>query len=266
MSDTVLAAHDAGILRLTLNRPRVRNAMNGEMIAALVDIFAGLPDEDTIRAVTITGAGSDFCSGGDMGDISSAVDPDPHARAAAFRSAVRQQSMRLFIAMYRVPQPIVVGLRGHAVGAGVQMAALADLVVASETAKLSLPMVRLGHTVDHGESWALPRKIGLARTAQMLLLGERLDAAAAERYGLANWVVADTDLDAKVEAVARQLAAGAPGAVRGMKTLLRGTERHSFEDQFAREAAMIEQMVATDDFAEAITAFMGKRSPVFRGR
>jgi 2-(1,2-epoxy-1,2-dihydrophenyl)acetyl-CoA isomerase len=166
----------------------------------------------------------------------------------------------------QLPQPIIVAARGWAVGAGFEFCAMADLVVASETARFSMPLVNLGHTADHGESFYLPRKVGVARASQIALLGETLSAADAERYGLVNWVVADAALDDKVAEVAHKLANGAYTAVVGMKALLRDSLQHTMLEQFEMERIEARKCVATDDFVEAIKAFNERRRPVFKGK
>lgn len=266
MSDEVLFEKADGVLKLTLNRPERKNAINDSMVATLSDAFEDLVHDPDVRVVVITGSGKDFSAGGDIKDIASVLVQSPAERSAHFRKVVRNDSMRLFFAMHRLPQPVLLSVRGHAIGAAMQMTAVADLVVASETARFSIPQVNLAHTVDHGESWYLPRKIGYARAMQMCLLAERLDAATAERYGLVNWVVPDAALDARTDEIARRIAASPPVAARGMKTLLRYSPTNSFEDQFEQETLMIGAAVATDDFVEAITAFVEKRTPVFTGR
>ncbi len=103
--------------------------------------------------------------------------------------------------MAAVPQPVVCSVRGYAVGAGMQMALMSDLVVAAESAKFVLPQVRLGHNVDHGESWALPRKVGMGRAMQLMALGETVSGRDAERFGLANWVVEEGALEQKTDEI-----------------------------------------------------------------
>jgi 2-(1,2-epoxy-1,2-dihydrophenyl)acetyl-CoA isomerase len=152
------------------------------------------------------------------------------------------------------------------IGVGVQMVLSADLTIASETARFLLPQVRLGHPVDHGESYFLPRKIGVARTMQLLLLAETLHAADAEKYNLVNWVVPDASLEVKTADIAQRLATGASLAIYETKALVRDSEQRSITEQFEAEARSLELCAASDDFPEAINAFVQKRKPAFKGR
>jgi 2-(1,2-epoxy-1,2-dihydrophenyl)acetyl-CoA isomerase len=146
------------------------------------------------------------------------------------------------------------------------MALSADLTIASETARFRLPMMRLAHSVDHGESYYLPRKIGYGRSIQMLLLGETLSGTEAQNTGLANWVVPDTELETKTAEVVEQIAAGPPVAARELKSLLRNSLDRTVREQFAAEARSLEACASTEDFLEAINSFVEKRTPVFKGR
>ena len=125
--------------------------------------------------------------------------------------------------------------------------------------------VLLAHTTDHGESYFLPRKVGAARAAQIMLLGDQFDAAEAERYGLVNWVVSDDRLNERAEEIAGRLAGGASSAVFGMKRLLKNSLQNDIDQQFEAEYEAVGQCAATEDFVEAINAFNERRSPVFRG-
>ena len=266
MSDEILIARADGVLEISLNRPERRNAINGTMVATMSDLFEAVAHDRDVRVVVVTGTGKDFSAGGDIKDVAPVLAQTPDERSAHFRKIVRKDAMRLFFAMNRIPQPVLVGVRGHAIGAAMQMIAVADLVVASETARFCIPQIDLAHTVDHGESWHLPRKVGHARAMQMCLPGERIDAVTAERWGLVNWVVPDAELDARTDAIARRIAASSPIAAHGMKALLRSSATNSFEDQFEQENLMIGSAVATTDFVEAINAFVEKRAPAFTGR
>jgi 2-(1,2-epoxy-1,2-dihydrophenyl)acetyl-CoA isomerase len=264
MEQPIEAKRTGGVLRISLNCPARKNAINEQMVDTLADLFEQAALDDDLRVIVIRGEGADFSAGGDIKDIAPVLVQTPDQRAAHFQDVVRRDSMRLFLAMDRLPQPVLVAARGHAIGAAMQMVCVADLVVASETARFCIPQVHLAHTVDHGESWHLPRKIGYARAIQLCLLGERLDAATALGFGLVNWVVPDAELDARAEVIASRIAASPPVAVRGMKALLRASAySETFAEQFEQENVMIGKAVSTRDFVEAIKAFIEKRAPVF---
>lgn len=189
MTGSVLLHREAGVARIVIDRPRSRNALTAEMTRRLTEIVASLAGDTTVSAVAITAAGSDFCAGSDMGDIAAALSPDPAERASSFTTGLPDTIHPLMHALLALPQPVVAAVRGHAIGVGVAIALAADLLVVSETARFMVPQVRLGHTVDHGESWLLPRRVGVAQAARMSLLGEPLTGAQAHRHGMAGWLV-----------------------------------------------------------------------------
>lgn len=242
------------------------NAIDEAMTRRLTATFEALAADADTRAVLIVGAGRDFSAGGDMGDIAAMMAGDPEVRRRTMQAAVTTLSRPLSLALQRVPQPVVAAVRGHAIGVALQIVLMADIVIASETARFSLPQLTLGHTPDHGESWALPRKVGMSRALQMALLAQRIDAATAERYGLANEVVADDALDARATAIAGRIAASPPVAAQGAKALLNAGWGATLEQAMDAEIAMMGSVAAQADFVEAITAFMEKRPPIFSGR
>jgi len=261
----LLIEKTAGIAALTLNRPAVKNALTFAMCRELIDFFEALREDTATRVVVVRGSGTDFCSGADLKDVSSILAPDASTRAATATRQVRELSMPLFLALHAVPQPVVCSVRGYAVGAGMQLALLSDLVVAAESAKFVLPQVRLGHSVDHGESWALPRRVGMRRAIQLMALGETVSGSDAERFGVANWAVPEEQLETKTQDIVRRLANGPTTAIREMKELLRSAAQRPFAAQFEAEAGSLGICAASADFAEAIDAFMAKRQPSFTG-
>ena len=253
------------IARIRFNRPEVKNALDMQMCEQLAEFIETLHDNSEVRVILFESTGKDFCSGADVGGMGSLVQGASEQRTALVHKAVREVSQRIFLQLARLPQPIVVSVRGYAIGAGFQFVAMADLVIASETARFSIPQVLLAHTTDHGESYFLPRKVGAARAAQIMLLGDQFDAAEAERYGLVNWVVSDDRLNERAEEIAGRLAGGASSAVFGMKRLLKNSLQNDIDQQFDAEYEAVGQYAATEDFVEAINAFNERRSPVFRG-
>lgn len=254
-----------GIARLRFNRPETKNALTLDMCKRLLEVVADLRDDRQARVLLIEAAGADFCTGADMGDLATMTGGTPADRAGLVRQSALEYSQGIFLSLATLDIPIVAAVRGYAVGAGLQFALTADLVVASETARFLAPMVNLAHSTDHGESYLLPRKVGEARAAQILLLGERFGAAEAEKWGIVNWVVPDDELEDKAVAVATRLASLAPLAVRNTKALLRKSRSNDIASQFEAERDCVADCAATADFVEAIMAFSERRKPVFGG-
>ena len=255
--ETLLLDRVDGVVTLTLNRPERKNAVNGQMWTELLAVLREVASGDD-RVVVITGAGGDFCSGADVaGD---------DQRSRPHHLAEMRHVNDVALALYRLPQPTIAKVRGVAVGAGLNMALLCDLVVADSTARFSEIFARRGLSIDFGGSWALPRRIGLHRAKELALLAEIIDAAAAERLGLVNRVVPDDELDSFVDDWARRLVAGPPIALAQTKRLLNVGVGSTLEQALDEEGAAQAINLVTADVAEAMRAFREKRQPRFEGR
>ncbi|WP_254606304.1 enoyl-CoA hydratase-related protein [Sphingomonas bacterium] len=245
------------VLALTLDRPDRLNAAPPEMFDELTAALGAL---DGARAVLIAGAGRGFCSGADVaGGASGADDPGTTIGAALTRSY-----NPAMLAIAALPVPVVSAVRGPAAGIGCSLALAADFCVASDTAYFLQAFVNIGLVPDGGASWMLPRLIGRARAAEMMLLGERVPAAKALDWGMIHRVVADADLDEQALALASRLAAG-PAATGMIRRQLH--EAATLDYAGALEAEAVNQRTAreTADGAEGGAAFLQKRAPVFRG-
>ncbi len=263
--DRIRITKNKGVCAITFHRPDQLNAIDDDMTRELTRIFEDLATDTDTRVVTIAGAGKHFSAGGDLSNISSWLSPDPDTRGETFSNAVRTLSKPFALALQNVPQPVVVAVRGHAIGIALQIVLLADLVVASETAKFTLPQVSLAHVPDHGETWSLARKVGMSRAMQMTLMSECIDAVTAERFNLVNWVTPDNDLDERLASIAASLAACPPVALRSTKSLMVAAADQSLSQALDGEIEMLGKVARQDDFVEAITAFTEKRKPVFKG-
>jgi 2-(1,2-epoxy-1,2-dihydrophenyl)acetyl-CoA isomerase len=266
MADEILFDRRDGVAWITFNRPSVKNALTKAMCAELVSIVNRLRDDRETRVIVFRGNGADFTAGADLKDVSKGLATVPAERGAEMAAMARSIAWPIFLAIHELRQPIVASVRGHVIGVGVQMVLSADLTVASETARFLLPQVKLGHPVDHGESYYLPRKIGLARAMQLTLLAETWSAAEADKHNLVNWVVSDSELEKKTEQVVLRLARGAAVALYETKALVRDSARRTVVEQYAEEAYALERCAATEDFPEAISAFIEKRTPLYKGR
>ncbi|MEO5723090.1 MAG: enoyl-CoA hydratase [Ilumatobacteraceae bacterium] len=256
--ETIIIDRDAGVVTVTLNRPHKKNAANATMWSELLQTFQEIAGNAADRAVVITGSGGDFCSGADL----SADDRD----ARPHQLGVMRHIGDVAIALHRLPQPVVAKVRGVAVGAGCNLALGCDLVVAADTARFSQIFVRRGLSVDFGGSWLVPRHVGIHRAKELALLGDIVSAPEAAAMGLVNRVLPEEQLDAFVADWAARLAAGPPIAMAQTKRMLDNSAGATFEQAIDDEGAAQTVNFSTADTAEAMVAFLQKRSPIFQGR
>jgi 2-(1,2-epoxy-1,2-dihydrophenyl)acetyl-CoA isomerase len=255
-----------GVAWITFNRPKVKNAISGDMTDRMVELFTSFNTDDEVKVVVLRGAGDNLSAGGDLNSGADILKASPQQRAALTRAQVAANSAPIARAIHALTKPLIVSARGHAIGIAFMFVAAADLVIASDTAKFAFPYIKLGHSMDHGESFFVLRKLGMARTMQMMLTGETVGAADAERYGMINWVTPDADLDDRTAEIANRLATGAAYAIQRTKALLRDAPGNDLETQLAAESESVGACSASEDFQEAITAFFEKRKPVYKGR
>ena len=255
--ETLIVEEADRVVTITMNRPRRKNAANSVMWEELSDVVRALHSADDVRAVILTGAGGDFCSGADVSGEET-------------RSRHMLHSMRhigdLCLSLQRLAQPTVAKVRGVAAGAGLNMALACDMVIAAEGARFSEIFARRGLVVDFGGSWLLPRLVGMHRAKELVLLADIIDAAEADRIGLVNRVVPEAELDDTVDAIAARLAAGPPIALAMSKRLLNNSFDVTLEQALDDEGLAQTVTFSTEDVAEAMGAFIDKRDPVFRGR
>ena len=253
----VLEARDQGVLTLTLNRPERLNAITDELLDALTAALRASEADPAIRAVLITGAGRAFCSGQDLraGADGGIVD---------VRAKLREHYAPAIRALRSLPKPVVAAVNGPAAGAGFSLALAADLRIAAESATFVQAFVRIGLIPDAGSTYFLPRLVGPARAAEMMMLGDPADAARALEMGLVSAVVADADLPARAHAMASRLASG-PQSIAYIKEALAASVANDLEAQLQVEERLQEQATTTSDFFEGVTAFLEKRPPRFTG-
>ncbi|MEJ2186895.1 MAG: enoyl-CoA hydratase-related protein [Gemmatimonadota bacterium] len=244
---------------LTLDRPDRLNAVNLALYDALAAELAALASDGEVRAVVLTGAGRAFCVGADLKAHGSA---DP---TAAERRRYVEAGQRANRALQRLPQPVVAAVNGHAIGAGLELALSADLMVVAEAAKLRLPEAALGTFVGGGVTYTLPERVGLARAKELVLLGDFFTGREAVAMGLANRAVPADRVLEEATALAERLAQRAPRSVTKAKRLLNAAVRRKVGRALRREAETLLGCMETEDWREGIRAFQEKREPEFRG-
>jgi 2-(1,2-epoxy-1,2-dihydrophenyl)acetyl-CoA isomerase len=247
-----------GVVTITIDRPRVKNAMNQRCWEELLETLAAIAVDPADRAVVITGAGGDFCSGADLSD------GGPFAGDGHMAFAM-QWINQVPLAVHRLPKPTIAKVRGVAAGAGANLALGCDLIVAGDTARFTEIFAKRGLSIDFGGSWALPRLIGLHRAKELAFFGDTVPAADADRLGLVNRVVADSELDAFVTGWAERLASGPPVALAQTKRVLNDSVQRSMAEALDAEGTGQVISVGTKDAKEAVKAFLAKREPRFEG-
>jgi 2-(1,2-epoxy-1,2-dihydrophenyl)acetyl-CoA isomerase len=244
------------IARITLNRPETGNALDLELATGLARAAQSLEGSD-VGAVILSGAGKAFCVGGDLhymreaGEVGDAV----LRLATQFHAALE--------ALAAIDAPVISAVRGAAAGGGMSLAIAADIVLAAESARFTVAYTAIGFPPDGGSSWTLPRLVGLRRATELMLLNERLDAAAARELGLVTRVVPDDGLDAEASALARRLADGPSRAHGAVKRLLRESATRGVAAQMAEEARTIAELSGSPDGREGVAAFLEKRPARF---
>jgi 2-(1,2-epoxy-1,2-dihydrophenyl)acetyl-CoA isomerase len=253
-----------GVATLSLSRPDALNALDYAMMDALVDATRALAADDSVRVVVVRGEGRHFMAGGDIRTFAGELARPAAERAATFTRIVGRVHAAIE-QLARMPHPVVARVQGACAGFGLSLLGACDLAIASDDAYFAAGYRNIGLSPDGGGTWSLPRLVGPRRAAEILLLGERFDAARALAIGLVNRVVPAGRLDAEVAAVAASLCAGPRDAIRATRRLLRESPGNSLAAQLDAEARSFGRLSALDDFAEGVDAFVGKRAPDFGG-
>jgi enoyl-CoA hydratase/carnithine racemase len=255
----VLYEKKDAIAYVTVNRPKVLNALNTATWKDLRTAFENARDDATVRGVILTGAGDKaFIAGADIGEL---------AHVAAFEA---EQSSRfgqeVLDLIENLGKPVVAAANGFALGGGCETAMACTIRIAVDAAKFGQPEVTLGLVPGGGGTQRLPRLVGKGRALQLILSGEMISAQEAYRIGLVNEVVPPADLITRAEAILRKIAANAPIAVKfALEAANKGLETSQSEG-LRLEAAYFGLCAATEDKTEGTTAFLEKRAPQFRGR
>ena len=255
---------EEAVLRLTLDRPEKRNAVDDTMMVGLVDAIDAAGRDEAVRAIVLSGKGEHFCGGADI--VARNAPGGQRPRVGSVQRRVRSLAHRLIPLVVQTQTPVVCRVQGWAAGIGFQLAAAADFTVAAADARFWEPFVERGFTPDSGATWLLPRLVGVARARELLLLGRELEGTEAAEWGLIHRAVPIADLDEVVAEVVAALASGPTVALGLTKWLLAAGQSESLEAQLQNEAFALELSSRSEDFGEGMTAFVEKRPPEFRGR
>lgn len=258
MADALISImDDAAVRTVTVNRPDKLNALNRATLEALDTAFSEAAADPVVRVVVLTGAGPKaFVAGADIAEM--------NGLSAVQGRDFSLLGQRLMRRIERMPKPVIGKINGFALGGGLELAMACHLRVASETAKVGQPEIHLGLMPGFGGSQRLLRLCGRAAALELCLLGPPITAARAAQLGIVNEVVPAAELDARVQALASQLASAAPLALRGILDAIHIGGECSLGEGLEYESVQFGLMFATEDMREGTSAFLARRPPVFQ--
>ena len=262
---------DGNIAIITLNRPERLNALNPQITEELHSALDEVGSDNSLRAVIITGEGRGFCSGADVTGMRAGAEGDTEAmeatRATTLQNTLNGRTIvQLAVKIRSIPQPVIAAVNGVAAGAGLGIAVNCDMRVASDQARFASLFIKRSLTPDTGVSHMLPLLIGHGLAAEMALTGNLFDAHWAKEAGLVNKVVPHEKLMDEARALASDIAANPPVAVRITKQLLHRNRLVELQQAIYNESYNNGILRTTDDSKEAVLSFLEKRAAVFKGR
>lgn len=262
MPDFLIRERQGAVVTLTMNRPDQRNPLTGNSaVSELLSVIDGVEADEGVRCVIVTGAGPSFCAGGDLLEMRRQASSDVTEMAIRrdYRTGIQRMATRLF----NLEVPVIAAINGHAIGAGLDLACMCDIRIASDQAQFAESFVRLGIVPGDGGAWLLPRIVGLERAAELAFTGDMIDAKQALAWNLVSKVVPASDLMPVAQGLASRIASNASHALRLTKRLMREGLRSSLETVLELSAVYQAISHKTVDHREAVDAFVGKRSARF---
>jgi 2-(1,2-epoxy-1,2-dihydrophenyl)acetyl-CoA isomerase len=263
MTDPVLYDLTDGVGTVTLNRPDSMNSLDTATKIALRDLLEAAAGDTSVRSVVLTGTGRAFCVGQDLREHADNLASKPLEQVW---STVPEHYSRICSALATMPKPVVAAVNGVAAGAGASLALACDFRIVAETAGFNLAFAAIALSCDTGSSWTLPRLVGHAKAAELLMLSRTVSADEARTLGIATRVVTAESLMDEVRTLAVDLASGPTVAFASIRRSLAYSASHSLEESLTFEAEMMANTGKTEDHRDAVAAFVDKRKPVFRGR
>lgn len=245
------------VATLTLNRPEALNALKAEMLSEIIQALDRVRDENSARALLLTGAGRAFSSGADL--MAGGAGNDAGAKVEDYYNPIMER-------LFALPVPFITAVNGPAVGAGCALALAGDIVLAARSSYFMQAFINIGLVPDVGTTWLLPRQIGRARAQAMMMLGERIPAETAAEWGMIYKLIDDDALGTESQALATKLARGPTRAYALIRQGIRYSLEHSLTETLAAERTNQRLAGRTVDFAEGVAAFREKRSAAFKGR
>lgn len=258
----VLVETDNHVATVTLNRPERMNAFGGRMRQEIVEVLAEVAEDRDVRVVVITGAGTAFCTGGDVNEFASG-----ETRALAKEvSSERHAMCRAVLLINAMEKPVIAAVNGVAAGGGCNLALACDIRIASERARFGQVFTRRGVHPDWGGIYFLPRLVGYAKAAELIFSGDVIDAAEAYRIGLVNRVMPHEEFQSSTRDMALRIARNAPIPIAFAKRGLQNFYRWDLSQALDYESYVLEVTMKSEDIIEGFAAFLEKRDPNFKGK
>jgi len=258
MSDVVLLERIGAVGKITLNRPDVGNAIDIRLARALMEMVVSCEQDEGVRCVVITGSGRLFCAGGDVSAFADSADELP-THLSEITTYVHAAVSRLM----RMPKPVITAINGPVAGAGIGLALVGDIALASSVAHFTLAYTAIGMSPDGGATWLLPRLVGLRRAQELCLRNERVSAQQAMAMGMVSRVVDEAVLEEQTTLIAEELASGATSALGATRRLLLDGMTATLEAHLEAESRSIIAQGRSPNGKEGIAAFIAKRQPRF---
>ena len=259
---------DAGIARITLNRPDRLNALNDQMQAEIAHAVAAADADPNVRVLIITGAGRAFCAGGDLNQLGGASNDSSQGWTSDNADEIRRSfrlAQDMILGVQRCEKPVIAMVNGVATGAGLDLACACDIRIGTPRSRFMSAYVRIGLFPGFGGAWLYPRTLGsLGRAAEMLFTGDFLEPDEAYRLGFLNRLVPEDELEAATMAMAQRIAAGPPIAIRLSKLMLYKGLEFDLETALKMAAAGETITLSSQDHVEGVAAFREKRDPEYR--
>jgi 2-(1,2-epoxy-1,2-dihydrophenyl)acetyl-CoA isomerase len=261
-AQTILVSRQDSVATVTLNRPDQHNGLTKHLKEELRDALYDIADDESIRAVVLTGAGRSFCVGQDLGEHAEALREDP---ATSF-DTIELHYNPIVTTLTSMPKPVIAAVNGNCVGAGLGFALACDLRVIADDAKFGTAFTAIGLTPDSGLSATLARTVGTTRASELVMLGESFSAQQAVDWGIAGRVVPAEQLQATAQELAERLAAGPTLAYAEAKRGIAEGQHVSIADVLVEEHSGQARLGMTEDHQNAVEAFLAKQKPEFRGK